>query len=688
MVDQLKLCESIARLESADGPKDSASEEGFCTLAEAINDGLAMIDENLRFLYVNNRFCEIIGYSREEIVARLVPDFLDEGDKKLLTEKLARRKTGKKDIYELAFIRKGGEKKFVLVSPRPIFSADGSFKGSIAVVTDISDRKQAEEKLLSATQELELRVQERTADLVTANEKLRQEIAVRVQTEEELRESEERYRSLFKNNHAVMLLIDPASADIIDANPAASSFYGWSQEELTSMKITDINILSKEEVFEEMERAKGEERHHFLFRHRLANEEVREVEVYSGPIIMQGKALLYSIIHDVTDRKRTEQELRNSKELFEKVFSSQQDALFVLDESVPARILDCNPAALKMFGYNRQEMLNRETNFLHVDESSLQKFQNHLHPAISEHGFLHLAEFEMKRKGGTVFPTEHTVMALTDEEGERIGWVSVVRDITARKQGEEEKKTLEGQLLQSKKLEAISTLSAGVAQELSHLFQAVHGYVERLMWGKNRDDPNYQELLEITNAAFRGAVLSKRLLAFSGQIESKKQPIELNQEIKKTYNLLTRTMPETIELELHLANEPAPINGDPNQIEQALLALAINAREAMADGGKIIIEAKKMTLDQDFLRRAHGGVAMRECVLVTVSDTGPGLGKETLEHVFDPFYSKDDQNDKTGLGLSMVYGIVKNHGGYISCSSEANVGTTFRIYLPLTDKES
>ncbi|MCG6917719.1 MAG: PAS domain S-box protein, partial [Deltaproteobacteria bacterium] len=343
--------------------------------------------------------------------------------------------------------------------------------------------------------------------------------------------------------------------------------------------------------------------------------------------------------------------------------------------------------ALKMFGYNRQEMLDRETNFLHVDESSLRKFQDHLHPAISEHGFLHLAEFEMKRKGGTVFPTEHTVMALTDQGGENIGWVSVVRDITARKQAEEEKKKLEGQLLQSKKLEAISTLSGGVAQELSNLFQAVHGYVERLMWGKNRDDPNYQELLEITNAAFRGAVLSKRLLAFSGQIESKKQPIELNQEIKKTYNLLTRTMPETIELELHLANEPAAINGDPNQIEQALLALAINAREAMPDGGKIIIETKKMTLDQDFLRRAHAAVSMRECVLVTVSDTGPGLGKETLEHVFDPFYSKEDKNDKTGLGLSMVYGIVKNHGGYISCSSESNVGTTFRIYLPLAEKE-
>jgi PAS domain S-box-containing protein len=686
MGDQFKLCERIAQLESADGAEYTVRDEDFCTLAEAINDGLAMIDENLRFICVNNRFCEIIGYRRDETIVRFVNDLLDEADEKIFTEQFAIRKSGKRDLYELALIRKGGKKAFVLVSPRPIFSADGSFKGSIAVVTDISDRKRAEEKLLSATQELELRVQERTADLVKANEKLKQEIAIRVQTEKELRESEQRYRSLFKNNHAVMLLIDPASADILDANPAACSFYGWSREKLTSMKITDINILSKEQVFQEMERAKAEERHHFLFRHRLANEEVRDVEVYSGPIRVRGRELLYSIIHDITDRRRTEQELRNSKDVFEKVFTSQQDALFILDDSVPARILDCNPTALNMFGYNRQEMLDRETNFLHVDESSLRKFQGHLHPAIAEHGFMHLAEFEMKRKDGTVFPTEHTVMTLTAEEGGRIGWVSVVREITARKQAEEEKQKLEGQLLQSKKLEAISTLSGGVAQELSNLFQAVHGYVERLMWGKDRDDPNYQELLEITNAAFRGAVLSKRLLAFSGQIKSKKQPIELNQEIKKTYKLLSRTMPETIELELRLANEPTVINGDPNQVEQALLALAVNAREAMPDGGKIIIETKRMTLDQDF-RRAHAGVAMRECVLVTLSDTGPGLGKETLEHVFDPFYSKEDQNDKTGLGLSMVYGIVKNHGGYISCSSESNVGTTFRIYLPITEKD-
>jgi PAS domain S-box-containing protein len=567
--NHFRLCQRLAALEGIAGEleidQEKLPEEALhCTLAEFINDGLAMIDENMQLIYVNSRFCEIMGYSRDEVIGHSASDFLTEADKKIVAEQVARRKAGKSDPYELAWIRKDGQKAFVLMSPKPIFSADGSFKGSIAIITDITDRIRAEEKLLSTTQELEVRVQERTADLENVNKGLESEIA---------------------------------------------------------------------------------------------------------------------------ERKRTEQELRDSKNLFQKVFESQWDALFILNASNPARISDCNPAATRVFGYNRQEMLGRTTHFLHVDESSLRKFQEQLYPAVTEHGFFHLAEFEMKRKNGTVFPTEHTVLGLEDEKGERLGWVSVVRDITEREQAEKEKKKLEGQLLQTKKLEAISTLSGGVAQELSNLFQAVHGYVERLMWGKEQDDPRYQELLEITNAAFRGAVLSKRLLAFSGTIESKKHPIDLNQEIKKVHKLLMRTMPETIKLELHLANGSTTINGDPNQIEQALLALAVNARDAMPGGGKIIIETKRMMLEEDFLKD-HAGAAMGECALITVSDTGPGLGQKTLEHVFDPFYSKDDSSEKTGLGLSMVYGIVKNHGGYISCSSEPEVGTTFMIYLPVSERET
>jgi two-component system cell cycle sensor histidine kinase/response regulator CckA len=638
-IDELKAAE-VEREQTEEALRES--ERKYRDLVDNSIVGIYRTNLAGKILYVNEALARMLEFdSPEEMMSEgVLARYKNHKDRERLLEIL--KKSGRVDNFEFDLLTRKGETITALLSA---VLDQGIISG---MIMDISERTRAEETL---------------------------------------RESEERYSSLFKNNHSVMLLIDPESADIVEANPAACSFYGWSQEELTSMKITDINMLPNEQTFQEIEQAKSESRYHFFFRHRLANEEIRDVEVYSGPIRLHGKELLYSIIHDISERKRAEQELRESKDLFQKVFESQRDALFILDASVPARISDCNPTAAKMFGYNRQEILGNTTNFLHVDESSLRKFQEQLYPAVTELGFFHLAEFEMKQKDGTVFPTEHTVLGLKDEKGERIGWVSVVRDITEREQAEEEKKKLEGQLLQTKKLEAISTLSGGVAQELSNLFQAVHGYVERLMWGKEQDDPKYQELLEITNAAFRGAVLSKRLLAFSGIIESKKRQIDLSQEIKKVHRLLMRTMPETIKLELHLANEITIINGDPNQLEQALLALAVNARDAMPGGGKIIIETKRMILDDDFLR-THAGAAMGECALITVSDTGPGLGQKTLEHVFDPFYSKEDNSEKTGLGLSMVYGIVKNHGGYISCSSEPKVGTTFMIYLPITEKEA
>ena len=189
----LRLCQRLAELEGEAGQleidADKLPEEAqSCTLAEAINDGLAVIDENMRITFANNRFCKIIGYPHDEVIGHLASDFLTEADKKIVAEQVARRKAGKRDPYELAWIRKDGQKTFVLMSPRPIFAPDGSFKGSIAVVTDITDRIRAEEKLLSTTQELEVRVQERTADLESVNKGLESEIAERKRVEKALRE--------------------------------------------------------------------------------------------------------------------------------------------------------------------------------------------------------------------------------------------------------------------------------------------------------------------------------------------------------------------------------------------------------------------------------------------------------------------------------------------------------------------
>ncbi len=289
--------------------------------------------------------------------------------------------------------------------------------------------------------------------LITAVAERLGKIIERTRTIERLRENEERYRSLFTNNHAIMLLIDPFSGSIIDANPAACSFYGYTLEEFTGKKITDLNQLSSDRLFEEMASARTGVRHHFYFRHRLACGQVRDVEVYSGSIVINGRDLLYSIVHDITARKQAEQALRESKELLEKTFQSQQDAIFILNDESPPLILDCNVAAVKLFGYSRQEIIGRDMAFLCASRSEYDDFQQFMMTS-SDSGVLHRSDFRMRRIEGKVFPTDNTVVPFQDRDGKRLGWVSVVRDMTRLRQAHrdlQEKEYLYRTLMESVK---------------------------------------------------------------------------------------------------------------------------------------------------------------------------------------------------------------------------------------------
>ncbi|MGD9165818.1 MAG: PAS domain S-box protein [Syntrophobacterales bacterium] len=255
---------------------EEALRERTETLRAIINASplaILAIDPHSKVTMWNPAAESIFGWTEQEVLGQYLP--LVPPDKSIEHRDLRQRAFRGEILTSTEAVRqkKDGTSIDISLSTAPINDAEGNVKSIMAVLEDITERKRAEESL---------------------------------------RESEQRYSSLFKNNHSVMLLIDPESADIVDANPAACSFYGWSQEELTSKKITDINMLTNEQVFQEMEQARSAQREHFYFRHRLASEEVRDVEVYSGPIILHGKQLLYSIIHDISKRKQTEEELRKA----------------------------------------------------------------------------------------------------------------------------------------------------------------------------------------------------------------------------------------------------------------------------------------------------------------------------------------------------------------------------------------
>jgi PAS domain S-box-containing protein len=261
-------------------------------------------------------------------------------------------------------------------------------------------------------------------------------------------------------------------------------------------------------------------------------------------------------------------------------------------------------------------------------------------------------------------------------------------DVTERKRADQEREVLKAHLLQAQKMEAIGTLSGGIAHDFNNLLTIINGYAEMLLLDKTEDDPSYEDLRKILQTGRKGAEMVQRLLAFSKQGEINPQPIDLSSMIQETKKLLKRTFPKMIEIETIVSDDVGMINADAGQIEQVLMNLCMNAREAMPDGGRLTIEVRNSTLEEDYCR-SYLGIKPGDCVLLAVSDTGKGMDQETMLRIFDPFFTTRgwDSRKGSGLGLSLTKGLVEQHGGWITCYSEPGLGTTFKVYLPALKAE-
>jgi signal transduction histidine kinase len=230
-------------------------------------------------------------------------------------------------------------------------------------------------------------------------------------------------------------------------------------------------------------------------------------------------------------------------------------------------------------------------------------------------------------------------------------------------------------------MEAIGTLTGGVAHDFNNLLQAINGYTQLLLMEKSKTDPECNSLKAIQDAGCRASDLERQLLLFSKKVDSTKTPVVLQHEVEQAKKMLERTIPRMIQTHVTTGDRIWTINADPVQIEQVLLNLGTNAADAMPDGGKLLFKIENATLDDDYTSR-HLGVQPGNYVLLTVSDTGQGMEKGTVEKIIEPFFTTREFGKVTDLGLASVYGIVKSHGGYISCYSEVGQGTTYKIYFP------
>ncbi len=251
------------------------------------------------------------------------------------------------------------------------------------------------------------------------------------------------------------------------------------------------------------------------------------------------------------------------------------------------------------------------------------------------------------------------------------------------KKKEKEYKQLERQLQQSQKMEAIATLAGGVAHDFNNILQAIMGTAQLLLMEKDEKNPDYEDLKQIETAAQKGSKLTRQFLALGKNMQGKLAPRDLNRLLKEVKGLLGRTLPKMIDIELQLEEELKLISIDGDQIEQMVINLCVNARDAMPEGGKLTLKTKNVPLNGNHKVKAMPDIG--EYVLLTVSDTGVGMTKQEMEHIFEPFYTTKKTDKGTGLGLSMVYAILKNHGGIIDYTSRKGEGTTFELYFPVAD---
>ncbi len=295
-------------------------------------------------------------------------------------------------------------------------------------------------------------------------------------------------------------------------------------------------------------------------------------------------------------------------------------------------------------------------------------------------GLVHESEMETPT-GDTLRNYRIVSSPVIDGSGGISAAIEMVEDITERKKAREDRLRLQEQLHQAQKMEAVGALAGGIAHDFNNILQIVMGYSEFMIQQKVEGEKDYADLQKIIEAGHRGVELVKSLMMFSRKAEIEPKLINFNDQVEQLTKMLARIIPKMISIDLDLAPDLAMIKADPTQMDQVVMNLAVNARDAMGDQGKLTIKTENLILDDEYCR-THAGVVPGSYVAITISDTGCGMDKETLARIFDPFFTTKEKGKGTGLGLSTVYGIVRQHNGFILCESDPGHGATFKIYLP------
>jgi PAS domain S-box-containing protein len=377
-----------------------------------------------------------------------------------------------------------------------------------------------------------------------------------------------------------------------------------------------------------------------------------------------------TILSDITDRKLAEE----AQSLLSTAIEHAAEGVIITD---PTGIIQyVNPAEETITGYNHDELIGQTPNIFKSDKHGDNLYRK-LWETING-GNVWSGRFINKKKDGTEYHEDASISPVYDKTGNLTNFVAVKHDVTKQLE-------LQDQLLQAQKMEAVGTLTGGLAHDFNNLLQIILSNLDAILSNPALPEKIRKNLNDIDRAGTRGAELVKKMLVYGRKVPFKFQPVDLNNLVAQTKSLLAGTIPSTIKIDFLMDNDLLAMNADPNQIEQVLINLAINARDAMPHGGGLTIETRNTLLDEEFCR-SYPDIKPGRYVLLSVTDTGTGMDTETVKRVFEPFFTTKKPGKGSGLGLSVVYGILEKHGGKIICLSDPFVGTTFRVYFPAIEE--
>jgi PAS domain S-box-containing protein len=652
------------------------SETKFRTVAETAQAGIYMYDQS-GFLYVNPSAERIFGYAREELLAMKDPwtTLLQPEYRELGRQRTQARLRGEAvpSRAEFGSITKQGEERWLDFS---VGVAD--FQGrpvNLATVVDITERKIAE-RLQAALYRL--------ADAAGSAGDLADFYQIVHGIVSELMDARNFYVAL--HDPVTSLISFPYVRDESGSIPSSRKLKRGMTEYVLR---TQRPVLADRSEIERLHRA-GEVQQSGAPCESWLGVPLKKEDNTFGVLVVQSyspnvrygereKDILSFVSQHVAaaiERKRSAEALRLSEARYRQ---QVQGAVYgIYRSTVDDHFLEVNPALVSMLGYDSaQELLAlRLSRDVYADaEERSRLIRNYRHSQRVEN-----VETRWKKKDGTPIEVRLSGRAVLDEEGEAVGFEMIAEDIT-------ERRSLEQQLRQSQKMEAVGRLAGGVAHDFNNLLTVIKGYSELMLEQTAAGGPLRAEAEEINKAAARAAGLTRQLLAFSRQQVLAPKILDLNAAVGNMEEMLRRLLGEDIELSTVLGPKLGQVKADPGQVEQVIMNLAVNSRDAMSRGGKLTIETANVALDENYLRE-HGGVKPGSYVMLAVSDNGAGMDEETRSRIFEPFFTTKEMGKGTGLGLSTVYGIVKQSEGYIWVYSEAGHGTTFKVYLPRVDESA